>query len=244
MPYDIVNFGDITLASGAVVPGMIIQSHYATIEAIQFDAPEPDNGADGAIDPYVASYGYNRWSESGYRAWLNSDKKAGEWFGTTFERNGETITRREADVAPKQLNSVNGFMAGFAAEFLAMLKPVQITTATNTVTDGGVIDTTCDTFFLPSLENLCINPQATAGDEGGNWDYWAQRVGTTKRPFNQAFPRGITYAIENHTSAQSVRLRSLYCGTSYNAWGVSTSGSASNYYANDSLRCAPACVIC
>jgi hypothetical protein len=136
-------------------------------------------------------------------------------------------------------------MRGLPEEFLRILKKVKITTSTNTVTDDGVLDTTYDMFFLPSLENLCINPQAAAGDEGGNWDYWAQRVGTTKRPQYQDFPRGITYAIENHTSAQNVRLRSALRGNSCITWHVSTSGTANYYHgAHYSYRCAPACVIC
>jgi hypothetical protein len=247
MPYDMTHFGDVILEDGETVPGIILQSHYATLEGIQFDAPEPDNllGKENVKDNNVASYGYNRWSESGYRAWLNSNAEAGGWFGTTFEREGKSVTRREADVAPTQLNSVNGFMRGLPEEFLRILKKVKITTSTNTVTDDGVLDTTYDMFFLPSLENICVNPQATAGDEGGNWDYWAQRVGTTKRPTSQEFPRGITYAIENHTSAQYVRLRSAARGYSYLTWHVSTSGYAYfSHYANYSYRCAPACVIC
>jgi hypothetical protein len=246
MPFDIVSFEDVTLAGGAVVPGMIIQSHYATVEGIQFDAAEPDNtlGADGAIDYKVAPNGYNRYSESGIRAWLNSKAKAGEWFEPTFERNGETVTRREADVAPRELNLYNGFMAGFPDEFLAILKNVKVTTSTNTVTDDGVLDTTYDMFFLPSLENICVYPEATEGTEGGNWDYWVQRVGTTKRPTNQAFPRGITYAIENHTSAQRVRLRSAHRNFSYDTWHISTGGGPGDHSATYSHRCTPACVIC
>jgi hypothetical protein len=247
MPFDIVHIGDVTLAGGAVVPGMIIQSHYATVEGIQFDATEPDNtlGADGVIDSKVAQYGYNRYSESGYRAWLNSRKKAGEWFETTFERNGETLTRREADVAPSQLNQYSGFMAGFDEEFLSILKPTQIATACNTSTDGGVIDTTYDTFFLPSLENICVTSAATAGSEGGNWDYWAQRVGINARAINQPFERGITYALEKHTSAQEVRLRSVQSFNAYNGYILFKDGRAIGGGAVSGFqRCAPACVIC
>jgi hypothetical protein len=231
---------------------MLIQRHYATVETIQFDAAEPDNtlGTDGATDSAVATYGYNRYSESGYRAWLNSDKKAGEWFGSTFERNGKIITRREADVAPKELSTVNGFMAGLPDDFLSILKPVQITTACNTVTDGGVIDTTYDTFFLPSLENICVEPEADAGTEGGNYDYWLERVGTTARKKESSFPRGITYDIKNHTTARNVILRSAKRGYSHNMRYVSYTGSvgfagSDGYsFANKDNASTPICAIC
>jgi hypothetical protein len=99
-------------------------------------------------------------------------------------------------------------------------------------------------FFLPSLENICVYPEATEGTEGGNWDYWVQRVGTTKRPTNQDFPRGITYAIEDHTSAQNVRLRSASRVDACNIFVVYTRGNASGNGAFNNLRCAPVCVIC
>jgi hypothetical protein len=99
-------------------------------------------------------------------------------------------------------------MAGLPDDFLSILKPIQITTVCNNVTDGGVTDTTSDTFFLPSLENMAIRPLTTAGSEGGVWEYWKQRNGTSARPIHESFNRGIIYALNNHSLAIGVIVRS------------------------------------
>lgn len=246
MPFDVVHFGDVTLADGSVKPGMFLQSHYTTLEGVQFDAPEPDNtrGAEGATDSNVASYGYNRWSESGIRAWLNSNEAAGNWFGAYFERNGSHVARQEYDVAPNQLESVNGFLRGLDPEFVAILGEVKVQTACNTVIDGGVTDVTYDKIFLPSLEQMYGTPQES-GIEGDYWEYWKRRLGITSPASYHPtiYENYKTYALESHSSAQNLRLRSAYRGNSCHAWYVSTGGSLHYNHASYALRCAPACVI-
>lgn len=116
-PMDVVGFGTAIVKdeNGNEVekPAMYLQQHWASIEAVQFDAPEPNNtlNPDGTTNTDVASYGYNRWSESGIRAWLNSELGAGRWFGDTFERNGSEVNRRASDVAPTQHGSYNGYLS-------------------------------------------------------------------------------------------------------------------------------------
>ena len=246
MPFDVVHFGNVTLADGSVKPGMFLQSHYATLEGVQFDAPEPNNtlGSGGVKDDNVANYGYNRWSESGIRAWLNSDAAAGSWFGSYFERGGSQVARRAADVAPDQLATVNGFLKGLPDEFKAILGTIEVNTSCNTVTDGGVTDTTHDKIFLPSLEQIYCTPQA-AGVEGDYWEYWKERLGLTSPAAYHptVYPNYITYALENHASAQNVRLRSASRGHSCNTWYVSSGGTVDGGNAGSALRSAPACVI-
>lgn len=53
-----------------------------------------------------------------------------------------------------------------------------------------------------------------------------------------------TDAIESHTSAQHVRLRSAHRDLACSAWLVTSSGSVYGSYAVNAFRCAPACVIC
>lgn len=246
MPFDVVHFGNVELADGSIKPGMFLQSHYATLEGVQFDAPEPDNtlGSGGAVDSNIASYGYNRWSESGIRAWLNSEAAAGNWFGSYFERNGAQVARRAADVAPTQHGSVNGFMKGLPAEFKAILGEIKVQTSCNTVTDEGVTDVTHDKIFLASLEQMYGTPQAS-GVEGDYWEYWKQRLGLTSPAAYHPtiYENYITYALENHSSAQYVRLRSAYRGNSYSTWHVYAGGYLTHGYAHGANRCAPACVV-
>ena len=196
-------------------------------------------GNSGPNNLQRAAYGYNRWSQSGIRQWLNSDGNAGAWWES----------KNVYDRPPQQLSSLRGFMAGLPTDFLDVVAPVQVVTVLNTVSDSafGNTETTVDKFFLPSLEQEYITPQL-ASVEGAYWPYWKQRM-------NLNSPQGwygdnantfhIRYAIENHASAQRVRLRSAYRGSAYYACLVNATGGVyGSYYASYSLLVAPACVIC
>ena len=185
-----------------------------------------------------AAYGYNRWSQSGIRQWLNSANAVGEWWEP----------QNPFDRPPQQLASMRGFLAGLPADFLEIVQPVRVVTALNTVSDSdiGESETTIDRFFLPSLEQEYIVPQAS-GVEGAFWPYWKQRLGISSPQASgstNALAAHIRYAIENHTSAQTVRLRSAYRGSAFSAWLVYSAGYAGYYYATYAYRPAPACVIC
>ena len=179
------------------------------------------------------AYGWNRWKTSAIRQWLNSNKTKGNWW----------TTQDEWDVAPDQLATKDGFLCGMPEALLKNIKAVKITTYTNTVQDGGEADITYDKVFLPSLQEMHINPQISG--EGETWDYWL-RASQQAAPLAQygTYPQMITYAVENHTSAQLVRLRSALRGGAYSAWGVYASGYVGYNYAYNAHRCAPACVIC
>lgn len=184
-----------------------------------------------------AAYGYNRYAHSAIRQWLNSAAGKGAWWEQ----------KNPFDHRPDQLATVQGFMAGLPQEFLEVIRPVKITTALNTVSDSEIAasEDVADKFFLPSLEQEYIVPQAS-GVEGAYWEYWKERLGLNSPQIqggNGANPAHIRYAYENHTSAQYVRLRSAGRGTANSAWLVYTSGSASSSYATTAIRPAPACVI-
>lgn len=226
-PFDILGFQPVTLEDGTVGPGMQLGMHYATIESMQFDAPEPTNP-----DANIQKYGYNRYRDSAMRQWLNSDADRNEWWNKTSD----------TDVAPAQLNQYKGFMAGFEEEFLSILGNVKIQVAANTVTDGGEIDVMYDKFYLPSLEEMCGVPQM-AGVEGSAFEYWKQATGL-EAPNNAANVGRIFYRLGSPTTAEVVRLRSAYRGNSYGVWGCLTTGYLYNGNAYNSSRCAPACTIC
>jgi hypothetical protein len=328
MPFDIVHFGEVELKDGEKVPGMFLQSHYATPFAVQFDNYEafyyceeelaagtynltmgnswgtnvvsgktyqftleknvpaggqlagfrgaPDQApsswkvysyesktattpletvtvaegsggtnlgtlssgtkyADNGINNMQrVAYGYNRWSQSAYRQFLNSVGKAGEWWSP----------QNNFDRAPDQIAKA-GFLTGFEEEFLQVLGTVKVTTNLNTTSDGdiGTQETTYDKIFLPSLEQIYVSPQLAG--EGEYWEYWKRVTGATApQAQGKTYPERITYAVENHSSAQTVRLRSAYRGYAHYVWIVSSSGLVYNGLAAGAYRCAPACVIC
>lgn len=193
----------------------------------------------GINDVNVLRYGYNRWKYSAYRQWLNSDaeKNTGWW-----------TSQHLGDVSPAA-NMVNkpGWLAGFTAEWRAIFKPVRVDTACNTITDGGVTDTTYDTFFLPSLEQMYGVPQAP-GVEGEYWPYWKEETGLDA-PSNGSGndpndARKIPSIANPSGPAVACRLRSANRGHSHSVWNVSTGG---YLYGNNgafySYRGLPACVI-
>ena len=181
------------------------------------------------------AYGNNRWKDSALRQFLNSDKAANLWW----------TPQNDFDIVPDQINKA-GFLTGFESEFLNILGKVKVKTALNTVVDAEKnlgFDETFDKFFVPSLEEEHFAPQLVG--EGETWDYWRRASESPNSlPVGVAFPNMITYAVENHVSAQSVRLRSAYRGGATNTWSVSTSGYASGSGASNANRFAPACVIC
>lgn len=186
----------------------------------------------------VVRYGYNRWSHSAYRQFLNSNKGVNEWWEA----------QHLGDMPPAELATKAGFMTGFGEDFLSIIKPIKVTTALNTITDAelGATEDTYDTFFLPSLEQMYGKPQL-AGVEGEYFEYWKHALGVTapmgyyETNINPAYKH---YAINAKTSAQYVRLRSAGRGGSYGAWHVYATGCLYANGASTAYRCAPVCVIC
>lgn len=186
----------------------------------------------------VLKNGYNRWSHSAQRQWLNSAGGIGEWW----------TAQHDGDVAPSQLASIKGFMAGLESDFLSVVTPVKVKTSCNTVTDGGVTDTTVDKFFLQSLEEVYGSPQIE-DIEGPYFPYWKQVTGleepTNGSSSNVNNARKIRRINNPSGNAANVRLRSAYRGTSFNTWNVGLSGYLGNggYAASYSCASLPACVI-
>lgn len=181
-----------------------------------------------------ANYGFNNWSKSAIRQWLNSAGAPEAWWSS----------QHAFDMRPAELATKHGFMSGFEDDFLATLKPIKIDTAKNTVNEDGALETTYDTFFLPALVNLHVNPQLSG--EGDIFEYW-KRISQSSTPLAQygTYPQMRVYAIENHSSPQAVRLRSAYRGGAIYTWFVKSSGYVSSgYYATHSSRCAPVCAMC
>lgn len=186
----------------------------------------------------AAAYGYNRWSKSAIRQWLNSDAAAGAWW------HPQTVW----DMAPSKAATERGFLAGFTDDFKHVLHETKIKTALNTsdkTKEGVGFEYTYDKIFLPALEQMYINPQATGDDaEGAYWEYYKELNGTdTKFAQNGTYPELIKYDLTNHSTARPQRLRSANRGSSSGAWLVNTSGSVTGYGAVHALQCAPACII-
>ena len=177
------------------------------------------------------AYGDNRYATSAMRQYLNSDKPKGVWW----------TAQTKWDIAPDQLSQIDGYLCGMDPELLAVLKPVKVVTYCNTVTATGqkqIKDITYDKVSLISLEQMYINPQIAG--EGEAHEYYKELNGTsTKFQQWQTYEILKTFAIENHTSPQSVRLRSAYRSTACYTWSVYSSGYVGSSSASHAIRPAP-----
>lgn len=182
------------------------------------------------------AYGWNRWSTSALRQYLNSAAGVGGWW----------TAQDDWDIAPEQLTTKHGFLSGWPEELIDAIKAVKVVTYPNTVQDdtgGNTPDVTYDKVFIPSLEQIYVTPQKAG--EGEYHEYWKRRSGAPS-PLAQysTTPNMITYAVENHTSAQYVRLRSATRGNANYTWNVHSSGTVIYYsYASYAVRFSPLVVL-
>lgn len=177
------------------------------------------------------AYGDNQYATSAIRQYLNSDKPKGEWW----------TAQTKWDIVPDQLSQIDGYLCGMDPELLAVLKPVKVVTYCNTVTATGqkqVKDITYDKVTLISLEQMYIEPQAAG--EGEAHEYYKELNGTAKKfQWQQTYEILKTFAVENPTSPQRVRLRSASRNSAFNSWYMSSSGYVGGNIASYALRLAP-----
>lgn len=174
------------------------------------------------------AYGCNRWATSAMRQWLNSEAGKGAWW----------TAQDEFDIAPEQLSTTSGFLAGLPVDMRSQLKRVKVVTVKNNPTEGGGTDITYDRVFLPSLEEMYIAKQRSG--EGAYHPYWKMRAGTDSPvPLWTNNDRYKSYALENQTSAQYVRLRSADVGYCNGTWSVYASGYVYYISSTGALRALP-----
>ncbi|MBR6186394.1 MAG: hypothetical protein IKQ41_09060 [Clostridia bacterium] len=219
-----------TYAKGGTSP---IETVTATIVESSSGTELGTTGSSGLNIVSRMQYGSNRWKTSAIRQYLN--KSGDNWWAS----------QEDFDIVPDQY-SKKGFMTGFDPSFLAAIKPVKVTTALNTV--EGYADTTedtFDTFFLPSLQQMNVNPQL-ANVEGDVFEYWKRRLNLTGYAGTGSSNVYDAFKIPaiNANSAQGVRLRSAYRGHAYGTWIVDSSGYVNGSSASYAYRFAPVCVIC
>lgn len=182
----------------------------------------------------ICRYGYNRWSHSAYRQFLNSDSaEKGQWWEP----------QHLGDVAPNELKNRAGFLSGFEQDFLDVIKKVKIRTQLNTITDKeiGTDEETVDLMFLPSKEQLYGTLEGSVYNDEA-FEYYKQVAGF-EAPNNGNSTGRIKYKLDAQTSADWQRLRSPNRGFSYSTWICANAGYLTSFNAFSSGRCAPACVI-
>ena len=164
-------------------------------------------------------YGYNRWSQSAVRQWLNSEAGANEWWTpqNVFDR-------------PPAYANRPGYLTGFDPAFVAALGDVIHSTVLNNVTDGGTCETVMDKVFLLSRAEAGLGVERSGQDDGSAYEFWNGATATDRIKLRGA-------------SAAHWWLRTPNSGHAYNVRYVSTSGTLSHTSANYAGGVSPACVI-
>ena len=164
-------------------------------------------------------YGYNRWSQSAIRQWLNSSAAANSWWTpqNVFDR-------------PPSYASRPGYLAGFDAAFVSALGEITHSTVLNTVTDGGTSETVTDKVFLLSRKEVGLGNEIANQNDGSVYEYYD---GATNK--DRVKLRG--------ASAATWWLRTPYSGYAHHVRCVLTDGSLHSYVAYNAYGVAPACVI-
>lgn len=172
------------------------------------------------------SYGYNRYRDSGVRQWLNSEETEGAWWQSTHI----------GDCPPSGYTTTNGYLYGCSEAMKAAAKPIKVSTYTNSVTDGSVIDITIDKIWLPSGTQMygVVND-----NEGTYFKYWKEATDLDSFSNDADIGRKI-YSITNHSSVQTCLLRSTLRSDSYLTWSVYDSGDLDYDIASYAFPCAPA----
>lgn len=185
----------------------------------------------------ICKYGYNRWSHSAIRQFLNNKGDYGAWWKS----------QHLGDMAPGNARTVSSLMYGFEEDFLSCLNPIKVTTVLNAITDIGIgmTEDTYDTFFLPSLEQMYAKPERP-GIEGDYFEYWKRATGATKPNTvgNISNPGYKIYGLDDTIHPRTVRLRSTGIYTSHSMAGVDYDGNINYYGADSGSRCTPVCAVC
>ena len=186
--------------------------------------------ANGKINaPQRVVYGYNRWSQSNLRQYLNGTEAAGAWWSP----------QNAWDRPISNLATIDGFLKGYDPEVYRYFKPIKVVTVACDA-DGNAEDVTYDRVFLSSLEQMYCTSQFS-GEEGAYWEYYKRLLGrTSPAPTGSTYARLKKYSLSDPTAAQTCFRRSAYRAYANYVWSVTSSGYVSNYYgAYGSLRCAP-----
>lgn len=181
--------------------------------------------------PQRVVFGYNRWSQSLLRQYLNATTASG-WYeaANAWDRPNTTTVARE------------GFLYGYGEDVYSHFKPIKVVTVACNA-DNNVEDVTYDRVFLSSLEQMYYVPQFS-GKEGSYWEYYKRLLGrTSPAPTSATYARLIKYALNAPTSAQYCWRRSAYRYGAGNAWIVYASGGVDAGITCNAYGCAPSVFI-
>lgn len=184
-----------------------------------------------------ATTGYNRWSQSEVRQWLNSDADAGEWW----------TPQNPWDRPSERVSQFAGFLAGVDANLKELLSTVAVVTTVNDKEDTAErTEITYDRVFLPSMQEIYAVPIYSNYDEGGDWDYYknlAKEAGLSGR-FNQGVEYTILIKCNAYNTSAHAKWGLRSCTSSVHSnMIVNNLGRVVSTYTVGEFQCSPAIII-
>lgn len=175
------------------------------------------------------AYGSNRWRDSVYRMWLNSDAPAVDSADTTTISNWWT-PQSIFDRVPGGAK-LAGFLHGLDPTFVEAMGEVEVITALSNAdkTETETYDVTYDKVFLQSMTEV-FGGTNNGVAEGSQLEYWVDATNEDR----------IKY--ENNT-ARYWWFRSPHPSYAYGVRYVNTSGALNYYGAYGAVGVVPACCI-
>ena len=175
-------------------------------------------------------YGSNRWRDSVYRQWLNSNAPAVAAGSSAISNWWKPAT--VFDMPPSNIK-LAGFLYGMDPDFVNALGEVEVKTALHRVDaiDGATFDITYDKIFLQSQKDVFGSSDFSGVSEGEQLEYW-KGVANADR---------IKYW--NNTAAYWW-LRTPYSTNAGHVRSVLTSGVLHYSGAHGNYGVVPACCIC
>ena len=129
------------------------------------------DATNGKINAFPrAIEGYNRWSQSAIRQYLNSEKPVGTWW----------TPQNPWDRPPAVADTKDGFLFGYDANVRRYFKPIKVVTVA-CAADNYAEDITYDKVFLASLDQMYFGKAYNGdnGKEGHYWQYYKRILGAT-----------------------------------------------------------------
>ncbi len=185
-------------------------------------------------------YGYNRWSKSGLRQWLNSE-------GYNWWKPMNSF-----DVAPAYQN-YRGYLSGLSETLRSIIKPIRRWLRLNSATDGAYYEYTYDKIFLHVPYEEFISTENNGSKEGScnRWPYYKSKLDSwndTKGTSLSEFGLFRTYniLIKTTQSGHAVHIWSMsaLCSDARDVWIVHSDGLVNRTGACYGRSCCPAFVIC
>ncbi|MBM3708860.1 MAG: hypothetical protein FJW61_00355 [Actinobacteria bacterium] len=188
-----------------------------------FDAEEPESEWE-----FRAKYGNNRYRFSTLRQWLNSSKKAYNWWEPQHETDAEPVDENFKSNRPTGYEDKDGFLNSFTPEELGLILDTNLECGINSNADGGGIEVVTDKIFLLSLTEVGLSEEESKNYFEGNpfviFNSYESRLAIIS-----------LQCYENTESVQKSRtpeasygwwLRSPYSWGEYDVWNVDNQGKA------------------